>query len=549
MKRILYLYTAGDFHPGEAGGKDLAAWLAAEGAQVELEASADLDKLISLPDGQYAAVVINTTSQPDDLTPAREKGLLSFVANGGGLVGIHAAAVSFRNSHAYVNMLNGEFQTHPPLQEFPVAIQEHNHYLTVRMPDFSITDEIYHLQNFDPHKCTVLATTHWQGKQIPLVYVREHGKGRVAYIALGHGEQAWRHPDFTKLVLRAMRWSTGAELPTKVLRWGVIGYSGMAKAHIGWVNKTQGMQMVAMCDINPACVEQAHKDSPDLCGYYCCLDDLLAMQDLDVVTAVVPHSDHEPVVVQSLRAGKHVVVEKPFSCTVAEADSMINTAKQVGKTLSVFHQRRWDGDYLAIRDMIDRGLLGQVFHIEAFIGHYGRPGPEWRNIKAKSGGVMHDWGAHFIDWILGVAGGKVVQVYGDFQKRLWQHVTIEDYGQANIRFDNGVTASFTISSLAALSRPKWYIMGTKGTIRAELETWDQLRLVSYASGIRQDSTFKIENKDFQGQHYYRYLADHLLMGEEVPVTPESARRVIAIVEAAMRSSELGVSQPVAAGCE
>ena len=547
MNKILYLYKAGDFHRGEAGGKELAAWLAAE-AKFELETTADLDKLIDLPGGQYAAIVVYTTGLQDDLTPEREKGLLTFVANGGGFVGIHSAADSFRGNRNYVDMLNGEFQTHPAMQEFPVVIQDHNHYLTVRMPNFSVTDEMYHLQNFDPDKCTVLATTHWQGKQMPMVYVREYGKGRLAYIALGHSEQAWQHVEFKKLLLRSIQWTTGAELSDKVMRWGIIGYSGMAKAHIGWVNNTPGMQMVAMCDINPACAEQARKDTPGLAGYHTCLDDLLAMPDLDVITAVVPHSDHKPVVEQCLRAGKHVVVEKPFSCTVAEANSMIDTAKQTGKTLSVFHQRRWDGDYLAIRDLIKRGLLGDVFHIEAWIGGYDRLGPEWRNIKAKSGSVMLDWGAHFIDWILGIAGGKVTQVFGDFQKRLWHQVTIEDFGQATFRLDNGVTASFGLSSLAAVPRPKWYIMGTKGTLCTEIGNWEKLHLVTYASGIKQDCIIET-GKDFQGQHYYRYLADHLLMGEEVPVTPESARRVIAIVEAATRSSELGVSQPVAAGCE
>ncbi|NLG28165.1 MAG: Gfo/Idh/MocA family oxidoreductase [Chloroflexi bacterium] len=549
MTRILYLYTEETTHRGKAGGADLAAWLAAEaGSAVELVCTSDLDALIGLPGGGYEAVVINTHGGADDLTPERERGLLDFVAGGGGCVGIHAAAVSGRNSRPYVDMLNGAYASYEPVQEFAVAIQDREHYLTVRMPDFRITDEIYHLRDFDPARCRLLATTHWLGQQLPLVYVREHGRGRLAYIALGHGEAAWRHPEFKKLVLRAIRWSRGAELSDRVLRWGVIGYSGMAKAHIGWVTKTPGMQMVGMCDINPACVEQAQGEHPEA-GCYDCLDDLLAREDLDVVTAVVPHSDHEPVAVRSLRAGKHVVVEKPFSCTVAEADSMIRTARETGKTLSVFHQRRWDGDYVLIRDLMQRGLLGDVFHIEAFIGGYDRLGPEWRNVKAKCGSNMHDWGAHFLDWILGIAGGKVVQVFGDFQKRLWKHVTIEDYSQANIRFDNGVSASFTISSLAALPRPKWYIMGTKGTLRTDYDSWDHLRMVTYASGAKQECLLNVENKDFQGQHYYRYLADHLLMGEEVPVTPESARRVIAIIEAALRSSELGVSQPVAPGCE
>ncbi len=130
--------------------------------------------------------------------------------NGGGFVGIHSAADSFRGSRAYVDMLNGEFLTHPEHHEFKVTIADKSHYLTARMPDFSVFDEMYHLQNFDPAKCTVLAQTQWQGKQMPMAYARDYGQGRVAYVAPGHTLQAWRHPEFQKLLIRAIAWSTGA---------------------------------------------------------------------------------------------------------------------------------------------------------------------------------------------------------------------------------------------------------------------------------------------------------------------------------------------------
>ena len=223
MKKILYVYGGPEFHPTEPGGKILSTWLKTDG-RFELEMTADLDAFARLPGSAYAAVVVYTTGFHDDLTPEREQGLLQFVRNGGGFVGIHSATDSFRGSRAYVEMLNGEFLTHPEHHEFKVTITPNSHYLTTRMPDFNVYDEMYHLQNFDPAKCTVLAQTQWLGKQMPMAYTRNYGDGRVVYLANGHTMQAWHHPEFQKLLIRAIAWSTGAELPTRTIHCGLLGY-------------------------------------------------------------------------------------------------------------------------------------------------------------------------------------------------------------------------------------------------------------------------------------------------------------------------------------
>jgi predicted dehydrogenase len=130
---------------------------------------------------------------------------------------------------------------------------------------------------------------------------------------------------------------------------------------------------------------------------------------------------------------------------------------------------------------------------------------------------------------------------------VWNSVTNDDHGQAYIRFENGVTADYWISSTAAISRPKWLILGTKGAIQAN---WgDEITLVSFASGVRQDSKVKLTLPGYGSVQYYRNVADHLLMGEELLVKPEQARRVIGVIDAAQRSSQLGKSVAPAPGCE
>ena len=548
MKKVLYLYGGPDFHPTEAGGKILREILARDG-RFELEMTADLDALAALPGGQYCAVVIYTTGFFNDLTPAREQGLLDFVRAGGGFIGIHSAADSFRGSRAFVDLLGGEFLFHPEHHEFKLEIVHNDHYLTTRMPDFSLFDEMYQLQSFDPTRVTVLAQTQWQGKAIPMAYVRDFGQGRVAYLANGHTAQAWQHPEFRKLLLRAVAWGAGAEIPARTIRCGLLGYGpafNMGKGHAGWINATPGMQTIAMCDASPARQEAARVELPGLSGYHSHLEDMLAMPELDLVVNILPHNLHAPTSMTCLQAGKHVVQEKPFCITVAEANALIELAQTKGVMLSLFHNRRWDGDYLTIRGLIDKGLIGDVFHIECGQSGYGHPGFWWRSDKAISGGVMYDWGAHFLDWILNLVPARITQVTGNFQKRVWNSVSNDDFGQVLIRFDNGCSADYITSTISASSRPKWRINGTKGSIESN---WGDITLVSYTQGFRQESQVKVTLPGYGSTEYYRNVADHLLFGEELIVKPEQARRVIGVIEAGQLSSQNGASVPPPPGCE
>ncbi|MGC8970636.1 MAG: ThuA domain-containing protein [bacterium] len=545
MKKVLYIYGGPEFHPTESAGKLLKALLEDDG-RFELEMTNNLDVFIDLPNKDYSAVVVYTTGFYNDLTPEREKGLLEFVSNGGGFVGIHSATDSFRGSRAYIDMIGGEFLTHPPQHEFKIFLKDKNHYLTIRMPDFSIYDEMYHLQNYDPSKVKLIAYTIWQGKEIPMVYTKEYGKGRVAYLANGHSLQALSHPELQKLIIRSIAWTSGEDLIKETVNCGILGYGGMGRFHAEKTSQIQGLNLIAVCDSNLERVELAKKEYPNLKGYFTNINDMLAMEELELIFVVIPHNMHAEFVIRCLEAGKNVVVEKPMSITVEEANTMINKAREKGVMLSVFHNRRWDSDYLMIKDLISRGLIGDIFHIEAGLENYRHPGFTWRSDREICGSVIHDWGAHFIDWILNLVPSKITQITGDFQKRVWHSVTNEDYGEIFIRFENGVTADFILSHISAITRPKWRILGTKGAIEAN---WNnEIRLVSYASGIRQDSLLRVEAEN-RWNEYYRNILDHLLMKEALIVKPEQARRVIGVIEAGLRSSQLRTSIPPIEGCE
>lgn len=328
----------------------------------------------------------------------------------------------------------------------------------------------------------------------------------------------------------------------KVIRGAVIGYGGafnMGKAHIGWMNATPGLVGTAVCDVDPARLEAARQDYPGI-KTYSNAEDLLADPDIDLVTVVVPHNVHAPLAIQCLNAGKHVIVEKPMCITVDEATAMIEAARANGVMLSVFHNRRFDGDYMAIKEVIEKGLIGRVFQVELCGGGYGHPGTWWRSNKAISGGAFYDWGAHFVDWVLGIVPEKVVSVTGFFHKRVWLDVTNEDHVQAIVRFESGAVADIQLSSIARAPRPRWRILGEKGGIIDEGK--GSFKVFTEVAGI--PAEMEVKYKPSAWQKYYQNISEHLHNGAPLAVTPESARRVIAIIETAEKSSKSGVTEPV-----
>ncbi len=322
----------------------------------------------------------------------------------------------------------------------------------------------------------------------------------------------------------------------KTINAAVIGYGGafnMGKSHAEWM-KAAGIDTIAACDLDPVRMEAAAKELPGI-ATYTDYKELLKNKDVDLCINILPHNLHGNVCVDCSNAGKHVVVEKPMCITVAEADAMIAAAKKNGKMLSVFHNRRWDSDFLTIKKTIDEGMIGEVFHIEASIGGYGHPGTWWRSFKNISGGALYDWGAHFLDWILNLVPSEVTGVTGFFKTGFWADVTNEDHTQAIIRFANGCMADLQVSSLNSAPKPKWRILGTKGSIVGD---WgDSITVNVEHNGFM--ATIKRNNEPGDWAMYYKNVYEHLANGGELAVKPEESRRTIAIIEAAEKSSKSG----------
>ena len=339
----------------------------------------------------------------------------------------------------------------------------------------------------------------------------------------------------------------------------IVGYGPVFNwgwMHARWMQAVGDLQLLAICDKDPVCTAKAKADFPGV-DTYTDLCEMLHRNDIDLVSVVTPHNVHAPIAIECLKAGKHTVVEKPMCITIAEATDMIETAKGVNRTLVVFHNRRHDGNVRAIKEIIDQGVLGDVFHVEVAACGYSRSvheglDPPWRTRKEISGGGLYDWGAHAIDWVLSMIPSRMQYVTGFFQKRVWHGSSNEDHTQAVIRFENGCMAEILHSSIAFLSRGYlWYILGTQGAImdtgRDAIKGYCQ-ELNGPSGGSFRLCTAEGERnvpyKESDWSTYYADLANHLLRGAPIPVSGEDGRRVITVLEMAERSARSGLSEPV-----
>jgi predicted dehydrogenase len=337
-----------------------------------------------------------------------------------------------------------------------------------------------------------------------------------------------------------------------------MGYGAahiFGRAHGRWISSTPGMEWVAVCDKDSQRLEAAKNEFPHL-KTYASVSDLLNKGDIDMVSIVTPHYTHAPIALECMAAGKHVVVDKALCISVAEATAMIQEGKKNNVMLAVFHNRRHDGNFRAIKDMVHNGRIGDIFHIELTAGGYGRPNEWWYSKKSLSGGAFYYWGPHAIDWVLDLVRDKIRGVTGFYHKLVWKDFDIEDQTRAIILFENGAVADVTFSHIAVIGKPLWRILGTKGAI---VDTGDgaitgyQHELMGPPGGSFQMVTVekdgsrmedKVPYKESDWLTYYVQIAEHLLHGGPVPVTGEDGRRVIGVFEAAERSAKSGRTEIV-----
>ncbi len=338
--------------------------------------------------------------------------------------------------------------------------------------------------------------------------------------------------------------------PIKV---GIVGYGYAGRNfHSYLVKLAQGLQLYAIATRDPE--RRARASAEQGVKTFATLDEMLEDPEVQLVIIATPHDTHKELAVKALRAGRHVVVDKVMCLTTAEADEMIAEARRNQRMLSVFQNRRWDGDYLTVKKAIETGLLGRPLVFETAVMRYGQP-RGWRAVRAQMGGILFDWGAHLVDQALLLVPSKVVSVTG-FSQFEQPDTDIESYARCQIRFENGVLYSVEVSNLAHLGKPRWLVLGDKGALvkegldpqeaamnRGEIEKAREdpayyARVRASLAGQTCDMVLTTLQGDWR--KYYQNIANHLLQGEELAVKPEEVRRAVAVLEASKQSAETGL---------
>ena len=497
--------------------------------------------LASLPESQFDAVLL-AVDHPGKIPAQHAKGLAQFVEQGGGLVALHRAAVSFNENSELNGLLGATVESGgEPVFEYPFNFagpaRDQAHPIAVRADDFTVRDAF--LQVGAPDDATVFAVSHVAGAPVPIGYERAKGKGRVVYVMPGGHDAALANPHMQRVIERSLRHARG-ETYDRTIRAGILGYGGafnMGQKHAEAINAQYGMETIAVCDVDPKRAAQAKQELSESIRTYHAMDELMSDDDVDLVVTILPHNLHAEACMAASKAGKHVVTEKPFCLTLDEADQMVNAARETNTMLSCFHNRRWDNDFLQMLQLIRDGELGDVFHADAGSGSWGMPRAWWRSSKAISGGVLYDWGAHYIDWLLNFIPKRIESVSGNLQKRYWHNVTNEDFAHVDIRFEDGTSATLEQGQLVAVRRAGWRVLGTLGGLTNN-GPGGEVSLVQQHDGM-QRQTALTPWKGNRWANFYQNVANHLIMGERLVVTPEQARRVIGVLELAERSSEQG----------
>ncbi|OUS75262.1 hypothetical protein B1748_17355 [Paenibacillus sp. MY03] len=244
-----------------------------------------------------------------------------------------------------------------------------------------------------------------------------------------------------------------------------IGIVGLGRAgwgmHVEELRNSQHLfRIVAGCDPIAERRERLYQEFGS--NVYDSVEQLVADPDVELVDIASRSNDHYAHGVMALQAGKDILLEKPMTKTLAEAEKLAETAERLGRKLYVRHNRRFDSDFLHVREIIDSGLLGDIFLIKLYRHQFQRRN-DWQTLKVFGGGQLLNWGPHIIDHAL--------QLMQSPSRLAWSRLdTIQAAGDAEdhvmliLEGDNGRVIEIEISGGMPLPAPWYQVYGTRGTL-------------------------------------------------------------------------------------
>ncbi|WP_108817362.1 oxidoreductase [Pseudovibrio sp. Alg231-02] len=331
---------------------------------------------------------------------------------------------------------------------------------------------------------------------------------------------------------------------TALVGFGVSGQS----FHAPLLTFVEGIDLAAVVSSKPDLVKSKLPD----CTPYTSFEDVLAQPDIELVVLSLPNTLHHDHAKKALLAGKHVVVEKPFTITSAEAEELIEITEQKDLKLSVYHNRRFDCDFLTLQDLMETGRLGKV---HSYLCNYNRYRPDikgrWREQDIPGAGILYDLGAHGIDQALSLFGTpKSVQAKLRVQRK---EAAAVDHFHLVLGYDD-CDVILHGNCLSTEQGPRFQVSGDKATyITYGMDPQEDMLK---AGGGPASPTWGVEAEDDWGtlynetgegtpvpsqkggyERFYAGMRDAIRNDTAVPVSPRDAMQTIRIIEAAYLSEK------------
>lgn len=284
-------------------------------------------------------------------------------------------------------------------------------------------------------------------------------------------------------------------------------------------------------------------------------------EEADILLVATPNNFHKKYSIEGMRAGKHVVCEKPVCMNSEELEEVLKVSEETGRIFTVHQNRRWDADYRVVKNIVEQGLIGKPYFIDSRLyGCKGLPG-DWRSSKEAGGGMLYDWSVHLIDQMIDLVKSRPLSVYVEGVKVRYPEV--DDCNKIMVRFENGVRYQIVVDSWCYIGETRWHISGDDGT--AEVPIWGgtegkvikaNIKEIGWEEGFIYTSNGRsstmaprpVENlqemkapvpKLPEWEEFYRNFIGTVEGRETLTVTHEENMTVMKVLDACFRSLESG----------
>lgn len=343
---------------------------------------------------------------------------------------------------------------------------------------------------------------------------------------------------------------TAFPLLTAPVRTVVIGYGFAGKSFHSYLVRLAGPGLTLHGVASRDAATRERIAAEQGCRAYESPEAAFADPEVQLVVLATPSSTHADLAVTAANAGKHVVTDKVMCLTLAECDRMIDAARRNNVLLTVFQNRRLDGDFLTVRQAITGGELGRVNWVEMAWQGFGAWGG-WRGKAAMGGGRFYDLGAHLLDQLLLLFSEPIEHVYCRMHHD-YPNADIESEALLVVSFAGGKTGVLDLSGMTAVSKPRFLVKGDRATlVKYGLDPQEAAMKAGDIDAAAEDSAnyatvkgpnvpeYRLPTTPGRWRGYYENVADVLTKGAEPLVKLSEARRVMAVLEAAWESARTG----------